>query len=65
MSRRSWRTSGEMGKCVLPMIEKLPDGYSEALMMSEDDLRPRVSWTLNWDQKSLVSIWCLFLSRTR
>jgi RNA polymerase sigma-70 factor (ECF subfamily) len=27
-----WR---ELGKCVLPMIEKLPEGYREALLLSE------------------------------
>lgn len=32
-----WR---ELGKCVLPMIESLPEGYREALLMAEIDGLP-------------------------
>ena len=32
-----WR---ELGKCVLPMIKTLPDGYREALLLSEIDGLP-------------------------
>jgi RNA polymerase sigma-70 factor (ECF subfamily) len=32
-----WR---ELGKCVLPMIETLPEGYREALLLSEIDGLP-------------------------
>jgi RNA polymerase sigma-70 factor (ECF subfamily) len=32
-----WR---ELGKCVLPMIERLPEGYREALLLSEIDGLP-------------------------
>jgi RNA polymerase sigma-70 factor (ECF subfamily) len=32
-----WR---ELGKCLLPMIERLPDGYREAIRLSEIDGLP-------------------------
>ena len=34
---KEWR---ELGKCVLPMIETLPEGYREALLLSEIDGLP-------------------------
>jgi DNA-directed RNA polymerase specialized sigma24 family protein len=33
----------ELGKCVLPMIERLPEGYRKAIMLSEIDGLPSSS----------------------